>query len=61
MERNKVALIGMFITDLALVFVMFLGLFRLHSRGGGMLSLGRLLWKQVRWRQFVVVVVLSIP
>jgi hypothetical protein len=63
MERQKIALIIMLTTDLALVFIMFLGLFRLRSRGGGTFGLGRLLWKQVRWCQFVVVVVpsLSIP
>jgi hypothetical protein len=49
MERDKTALIIMLTTDLALVFIMFLGLFRLRGRGGGMFGLGRLLWKQVRW------------
>ena len=58
MERDKLALIGMFATDLALVAIMFLGLFRLRGRGGGMFGLGLLLWKQVRWYQFVVA---SIP
>jgi len=61
MERNKIALIGMFTTDLALVIIMFLGLFRLRGRGGGMFGLGLLLWKQVKWCQFVIVVVLSVP
>jgi hypothetical protein len=61
MEREKTALIIMLTTDLALVFIMFLGLFRLRSRGGGMFGLGLLLWKQVRWYQFVVVVVPSLP
>ena len=62
MERDKIALISMLITDLALVFVMFLGLFHLRGRGGGMSGLGLLLWKQVRcqWCRFVVVVILSI-
>ena len=48
MESNKIALISMLTTDLSLVFIMFLGLFRLYGRGGGMFGLGRLLWKQVR-------------
>jgi len=61
MERNRIALIGMFTTDLALVIIMFLGLFRLRGRGGGMFGLGLLLWKQVKWCQFVIVVVLSVP
>ena len=48
MQRDKVALISMLATDLILVFIMFLGLFRLRGRGGGMFGLGLLLWKQVR-------------
>jgi len=55
MERNKIALISRLTTHLALVFIMFLGLLRLRGRGGGMFGLGLLLWKQVRWCQFVVI------
>jgi hypothetical protein len=61
MQRGKIALIGMFTTDLALVIIMFLGLLRLRGRGGGMYGLGLLLWKQVRWCQFAITMVLSIP
>jgi len=61
MERDKIALISMLATDLTLVFIMFLGLFRLRGRGGGMFGLGLLLWKQVRWCQFVIVVVSQSP
>ena len=48
MEHNKLAFIIMFITDIVLVFIMFLGLIHLHGCGGGMFGLGSLLWKQVR-------------
>jgi len=61
MERDKIALVIMLIADLALVFIMFLGLFRLRGRGGGVFGIAHLLWKQVRWCQFVETVVLSIP
>jgi hypothetical protein len=60
MERDKTALISMLTTDLTLVFIMFLGSFRLRGRGGGMFGLGLILWKQVRWCHLVVFVVLSI-
>jgi hypothetical protein len=43
--------IMMISVDVASIFIKFLGLLRLRSRGGGMFDLGRLLWKQVRWRQ----------
>lgn len=48
MERDKLAFIIMFVTDIVLVSIMFLGLIRVRGRGGGMLGLGSLLWKQVR-------------
>jgi len=60
MERDKVPLTTMAVIDVALVLAMFLGLLRLRDRGGGMFGLVRLLWKQVRWWQFLVAAVLSI-
>ena len=39
----------MFVSDIALLLIMFVGLFRLRLRGGGTFGLARLLWKQVRW------------
>ena len=45
----------MFITDIFLLAVMLVGLFRMGRRGTGVFSLGRLghlLWKQVRHRSF---------
>jgi hypothetical protein len=53
-ERDKVAILIMFAIDVIVVLVMFVGLLRLRGQGGGMLELGRLLWKQVRWWQFLV-------
>lgn len=53
-ERDKVAILIMCVIDVTVVLVMFVGLLRLRGRGGGMLELGRLLWKQVRWWQFLV-------
>ena len=60
MKRDRNALMTMLILDTTLVLLMFLGLLRLRGRGGSFLSLGRLLWKQVRWQQFFQAVVLSI-
>jgi hypothetical protein len=45
---KKLAFIITFILDVALVFITFLGLFRLRIRDRGMFGLGRLLFKQVR-------------
>jgi len=47
-KSNKLAITAMPVTDLALLFIMLIGLLRLRHRGGGRFSLGRLLWKQVR-------------
>jgi hypothetical protein len=37
---------------------MLIGLLRLRRKGGSAFALGRTLWKQVRWWQFPLVVVL---
>jgi hypothetical protein len=42
----------MLVTDLVLLVTMFVGLLRLRRQGAGRFALGRLLWKQVRWRHF---------
>ena len=39
-------------TELFLLAIMLVGLFRLRCHGTGSFALGRLLWKQVRWYQF---------
>jgi hypothetical protein len=48
----KLNFISTLITDIALLLVMLIGLLRLCRDGGGMLSLGRILWKQVGWLWF---------
>jgi hypothetical protein len=52
MERDKTAFITLLTIDVALVSIMFLGLLRLRGRGGSVFGIARLLWKQVRWRQY---------
>jgi hypothetical protein len=60
MKHDKVANLALLTIDSLLVLMMFVGLFRLRNPGEGMYGLGRLLWQQVRWRPFLVVVVFSI-
>ena len=43
----------MFINDFFLLVVMLVGLLRMRVHCGGTFALGRLLYKQVRWRQFL--------
>ena len=50
-KSNKLAITAMLVTDVVLLFTMFIGLLRLRHRGGGRFDLGQLLWKQVRWSQ----------
>ena len=57
MERDRLAFIIMLGTDVVLVLTMFFGLLRWRGQGAGMFA--RLLWKQVRNRQFFVVTLLS--
>ncbi len=52
-ESNKATIISMFINDFFLLVVMLVGLLRMRVRCGGTFALGRLLCKQVRWRQFL--------
>jgi len=42
----------MAVTDIVLLFIMLLGLFRLRHDGYGTFGLARLLWKQVWWIVF---------
>ena len=51
-RSNMPTLISMLVTDLVLLVTMFVGLLRLRRHGAGRFALGRLLWKQVRSRQF---------
>ena len=55
MERDKLAVMIMLATDVVLALTMFFGLLRLRGQGAGIFGLARLLWKQVRNRQFFVV------
>lgn len=48
----------MLTTDLTLIVIILVGLFRLRRRGGGWFDLGRLLWKQVSWRHVLLAAVL---
>jgi spore maturation protein SpmA len=48
MESAKLAVMITYVVDIILVLTMLLGLLRIRGRGGGVLDLGRLLWKQVR-------------
>ena len=47
-KSNTSVIISMLASDIVLLLIMFVGLFRLRHRGGGTFSLVRLLWKQVR-------------
>jgi hypothetical protein len=58
-EENKPNFIVTLTTDMVLLLVMLIGLFRL-LRGSGSFALGYLLWKQVGWGRFLFVVVLWI-
>jgi len=45
-KSNTVNIISMLVSDLFLLAIMLVGLFRLRCRGTGSFALGRLLWKQ---------------
>jgi hypothetical protein len=48
-QITKLNLISTLVTDVVLLLIMLVGLLQLRIKGVGMLSLGQLLWKQVRW------------
>ncbi|KAI0283528.1 hypothetical protein BC826DRAFT_193385 [Russula brevipes] len=55
-QTIKLNFISILITDIVLLLVMLIGLLRLRLDGGGMLSLGRVLWRQgVVWLFFATV------
>ena len=60
LQLIKINLISTLTVDIILLFVMFIGLLRrrLHERSA--FGLGRLLWRQVGYWRFSLVVVLSI-
>jgi len=45
-QSQKIAMIVLFVTDLTLISIMFLGLLHLRDRSGGMFGIGIVLWKQ---------------
>ena len=47
LPSSTLNLIAIPATDISLLLIMLVGLFRLRSEGMGMVGLGRLLWKQV--------------
>jgi hypothetical protein len=47
-ESTKLGIVGVLLTDIVLLLIMFIGLLRFRSDGGGTFGLGLLLWKQVR-------------
>ena len=52
METNKLNIITSLITDVTLLFIVLVGLFRLRLEDGGTFGIGRLLWTQVGSRHF---------
>jgi hypothetical protein len=44
---SKPSIISILVTDIVLIFIMLLGLFRLRYHGGGAFRLCQFLWKQV--------------
>jgi hypothetical protein len=59
-QSSKPNIIVLFITDVVLLLIVLVGLFRLRSQGHLTCGIGRLLWKQVREISFPLVVVLSV-
>jgi hypothetical protein len=57
-DSTTPAIIGSLVSDLGLLLIMLIGLLRLRCEAGGVLALGRTLWKQVRWWLFLPAVVL---
>jgi hypothetical protein len=57
-DSTKPAIIGSLFSDVVLLLIMLIGLLRLRCEGGGAFALGRTLWRQVRWRQFILAAVL---
>jgi hypothetical protein len=56
-KSNKATIISMFLTDFILLVIMLVGLLRMGIFGTGTFALGRLgrlLWKQVRWRRLLI-------
>jgi hypothetical protein len=48
LETNKPAVISTLAADVVLLFIMIIGLHRMHLEADSVFALGRILWKQVR-------------
>ena len=49
-DSSKLNIIVFVITDIILLIMVLVGLFRLCRDGGGKIGIGLLLWRQVGWR-----------
>jgi hypothetical protein len=48
LESTKPTVIGSLVTDVVLLLIMLVGLFRMRLETGGAFGLARILWKQVQ-------------
>jgi hypothetical protein len=55
-EASKANLISLLVTDIVLLFIMLLGLVRLHFQVEGAFRLGHVLWKQVQFSLGMVLI-----
>jgi hypothetical protein len=58
-EITKPSIISSLVTDVVLLLIMLMGLLHSRMRKGGAFGVGRMLWNQVRWWQFLLAVILS--
>jgi len=49
MTNSTLKIVTTSVTDIALLLITLVGIFRLRSRGGGMFRLAQVLWRQVRY------------
>ncbi len=52
LDSIRLSTIALLAADIVLILIMFVGLYRVRRRGGGLMGLGRLLWNQVGWERF---------
>jgi hypothetical protein len=57
-ESSKPNIISSLVTDVVLLLIMLMGLLRSGISKGGAFGVGRMLWNQVRWWQFLLAVIL---
>jgi hypothetical protein len=57
LETTKPTVIGSLTTDIALLFIMLIGLLRMRLKAGSVFGLADILWKQVQWWQFSLAVI----